>query len=243
MASRTRASFFLPCLSTIVILICFHSHTQYAGGRKYEVDRAAKLLPQLLQLKEDYALEATDADNAQLIADLNSHKMMPLGSKDDGKRSLVWVRIRYHDPKKSKPHDMARMIATNMLHVMKDVDAQRYGLVIVNDMTGLGLKNLDPGMAKKLFGEVFPRLPIRIGKICIFNPPWIVGHVILPLVMTFMSKKLKSRITIINGSKTEKLHAIVPPASLPKDLGGTLEFDEDKFAEMMIAGLPKPVVS
>ena len=26
--------------------------------------------------------------------------------------------------------------------------------------------------------------------ICIFNPPWFIGHVILPVFLTFMSKKV-----------------------------------------------------
>ena len=206
-----------------------------SGGRKYDVDRAAKLVPELLQLKEDFL---SQEDTTQLVADLNSHKMMPIGSKDDSKRGLIWIRLRYHNPKESKARDMARLVSNNMLHILaQDVDAQRYGLTIVNDMTGLGLKNLDPSIPKVLFGEVFPRLPIRIGRICIFNPPWIVGHVILPILMTFMSKKLRSRIIVVNSSKPEALHKHVPPSALPSALGGSYAFDEDKWAETMIKGL------
>ena len=106
-------------------------------------------------------------------------------------------------------------------------------------VTGLKLKNLDPNAGKVLFGKVFPNLPIRVGRICIFNPPWIIGHVFLPIVMTFMSKKLKGRIALLNGNKPDKLLAYVPSDNLAPEHGGSLAFDEKAVAEALVAKLQK----
>jgi hypothetical protein len=182
-------------------------------------------------------LELGRDDKEQLKADLHAAKVCCLGGKDVNGRGIIWIRLRYHDPKVSKPQDLWRLVATVMLEVLKDVDVQRKGLIVINDMTGLKLKNLDPPAAKGMFGHVFPRLPIRVGRICIFNPPWVVGHVILPIAKTFMSKKLRERIVIINGFKPAELLSYAAPSSLPAELEGTLAFDEKAWAEGIIAQL------
>ena len=157
-------------------------------GRKYEPARAAELLPKLLELKSEFGIGGPAGE--QLIEDLHSHKILASGAKDADGRAIIWVRLRHHDPKKSKAPDMARLVTTNMLHALKDPDVQRLGVTIINDMSGLKLKNLDPSAAKAIMMRVFPCLPIRVGRICIFNPPWFIGHVILPVFLTFMSKKV-----------------------------------------------------
>ena len=74
-------------------------------------------------------------------------------------------------------------------------------------------------------------------RICIFNPPWIVGHVLLPILLTLMSKKLRGRIALIKEHKVEALRPFVPEGSLPAELGGTLALDEAKWSEGMVAAL------
>lgn len=204
-------------------------------GRKYEVARAAELLPKHLNLLSELQLDR--ADNEQLKADLKTHKLVSLGSKDKDGRAVLWIRLRFHDPKVSKAPDMGRLIVTVMLEALKDVDAQRQGLCIINDMTGISLKNLDPSLPKFLFGTVFPNMPIRVGRVCLFHPPWFIGHVILPIVFTFLSKKLKARIAILNGSDHKKLDPYVAPESRPAGLGGTLAFEDEAWGTKMAAAL------
>jgi len=199
-------------------------------GRKYDAERAAELLPKVLELVAEYA----SADTEQLKKDTLSQKFCYLGSKDDAGRGVLWVRLRNHNPKESKAPNMARFITTLMLQsVLKDVDSQRQGIAVVNDMTGLKLSNLDPATAKAIFGSVFPRLPVRVGRICIFNPPWILGHVILPVVLTFMSRKLRGRIAVVNGNKFDALQQYIPSASLPEELGGTLKYDAAAWCQQL----------
>lgn len=206
-------------------------------GRKYEPKRAAELLPSLLSLKAEANI-GTPADET-LTDDINSKKIMNIGSRDLDGRAVVWIRLRFHQPKKSPAPKMVRFVSTVMLSALQDADTQRKGVCIVQDMTGLKLSNLDPTTAKALFGKIFPNLPIRVGRICIFNPPWILGHIILPVVLSFMSKKLRSRIKVINGFKPDALLEYIGKSSLPPELEGTYEFDDAKWAEALLANLPK----
>merc|ERR1711988_1407735 len=110
---------------------------------------------------------------------------------------------------------------------------------MLSDMSHVGLKNVDPGVPKMLMAKVFPSLPIRVGRFVIFNPPWIVGHIILPIVFALMSKKLRSRILLIKGDHPKKIQSVLPKTAVPESLAGTLPVDEDKITEGLIAKLPK----
>ena len=202
-------------------------------GRKYDVQRAAELLAKLIDAIEELQVESGDAKH--LSDHLGTHKILATGTKDARGRPIIWVRLRYHDPKVYPAIELGKLVAAVMLHVLRDPDAQRLGVVICNDMTGLKLKNLDPGAPKVLFGKVLSNLPIRVGRICIFNPPWVVGHIVLPIMMTFMSSKLKSRIAVLNGSKVENLTKYFPRESLPQELGGTTSVDSQQFIQSVVS--------
>ena len=73
-------------------------------GRKYDVVRAAELLPRLMDLIEE--LEIGGGDQERIMADLQTLKFVALGTKDAHGRAILWVRMRFHDPKVSKPRDM-----------------------------------------------------------------------------------------------------------------------------------------
>jgi len=206
-------------------------------GRKYEPARGAEVLYAMLALKKEAAI-GTPADDV-LTEDIKSNKIMNIGSRDRDGRAVLWIRLRFHNPKRSAAPNMVRFVTTVMLSALRDAETQRKGITVVQDMSGLKLSNLDPATAKALFGKIFPALPIRVGRIVIFNPPWILGHVILPFVFNFLSKKLRNRIKVINGFKPEALAEFVDQSSLPAELSGTFALDEAKWAEALLADLPK----
>ena len=256
-------------------------------GRKYDAERAAAALPKLLEFFAEFGIGQSPTE--QLTNDVQSHKLISLGSKDADGRAVIWVRLRYHDPKVSKAEDMARLLATVILDALKDPDVQRLGFVLINDsaaartsaalrpralliwladaartrarahlascgrdgspprplvvcaraaVTGLKLKNLDPAAAKMIMGKVLAVMPVRVGRICVFNPPWVVGHILLPVLLSLLSKKLRGRVAILNGHHPEKLTPYVPKASVPAELGGTLALDEAAWAARVLAALP-----
>ena len=186
-------------------------------GRKYDVARAVELVSKHLAMRK--MLFTDVSGNEQLVADLHSHKVVNTGAKDVDGRAVLWLRLRFHDPTQSKPVDMARLLVTVMLEALKDVEVQRAGIAIINDVNGVSFKNIHPPTVKFMFKEVsawaqpghsccavalptthvharaqvFPAMPVRVGRICILQPPWIFGHIVIPVVLTFMSKKLRGR--------------------------------------------------
>jgi hypothetical protein len=141
------------------------------------------------------------------------------------------MRMRFQDPKVCGARDFARMVATVILNALKDADIARCGVVMLNEMTGVGLRNLDPSIPKYLFGTVFPRLPVRVGRMVLFNPPFLVGRILLPVIKAFMSAKLRQRLVLINSDDTSQLSGYILPASLPQELGGSFPFDLHKWVD------------
>ena len=149
-------------------------------GRKYDVERAADILPKLIELMQEFDVGTGKVDET-LSAHLKALTIVSLDAKDDLGRGVLWLRLRNHDPKTRKKEDLVRQILTVQLHLLKDADVQRLGLVIIHDMNGIGLKNLDPGAVKLILGRVLPTMPIRLGRVCVINPPWVIGRVRLHL--------------------------------------------------------------
>ena len=178
-------------------------------GRKYDPVRAAALMPDAISLIDTLDLKS---GSDQLTSDLASGKAVMTGARDRQERAIVWLRFRLHDPRQCEPRDFARLVATLMLNALKDAETARRGVVILQDMTGLSIRNLDPKTAKFMFGSVLPRLPVRIARVVIFNPPWIVGRVILPVAKTLMSPKLRSRLVVIHSSNAAMLNDHFPQA-------------------------------
>ena len=194
-------------------------------GRKYDPARGAETLQKLQALKLSLKW---DDPTPQLAKDLASGKIVSTGSHDEKGRAVVWLRLRYHNPKESQPEDMGRAIATVMLKACENVDTQRNGIVLINDVTGIGLKNISPPAAKFVFGTVLPSLPIRVSRICLVRPPWFVTKVLFPIVSNFMSKKLKARILLC--PEPEMLLEVLPKDRIPTELDGTFPFSMEEFA-------------
>ena len=201
-------------------------------GRKYDVERAADILPKLVELMREFDVGTGKVDET-LAEHLKALTIVSLDVKDDLGRGILWLRLRNHDPKTRKKEDLVRQIITVQLHLLQDADVQRLGIVVIHDMNGLGLKNLDPGAAKLIFSRVLTTMPIRVGRVCVINPPWIVGRVIIPIVMTFMSSKIKSRFRIIHSDKVEAVEKFVPIGAIPDELGGQYAFDSTNWSRQI----------
>jgi len=197
-------------------------------GRKYDPARGAENVQSLEALKKMLNLAEPPP---QFATDITSGKICNPGGKDEVGRSLIWVRLRYNKPKESGPHDVARHVATVMLKACEDVETQRNGVVLINDMTGISIKNLSPPTVKFLMGEVLPSLPIRVHRILIVRPPWFVQKVLFPILSAFLSKKLKGRITLIPevDGKVDGIFQYLPPSAIPEEIGGSYPFDLEKW--------------
>ena len=199
-------------------------------GRKYDPARGAALLPEFVALREELRLDEAAGDDgaaeraAQLARDAATGKVVCAGGKDAQGRAIIWVRLRLHNPRECSAEDMARLVVTVMCKALEDVETQRRGIVMFSDGSEVGLRNMDPRVPKYLMGSVLPRLPVRVARIVMYNPPFIVGRVIFPIVRALMSRKVAARIALLPSADHDALHAILPPAAISADYGGSRPF-------------------
>ena len=60
-----------------------------------------------------------------------------------------------------------------------------------------------------------------------YNPPFIMGRVVLPIVLSLMSRKLRARFAVVNGANVRALRQKFPLFDLPTQYGGTFAFDAE----------------
>lgn len=198
-------------------------------GRKYSPTRAAVLLPKMLAMLSSLELDPANP-GPKLLSDLKSLKVVNLPSHDTSGRGLIWLRLRNHRPSLSTPEDFARCVAFVVLRLLSsDPEVQRRGVTVVNDLSGLSISNLQPSAAKLVFSLVFPSLPVRVGRVCVFNPPFIVGSIILPVMLRLVSSKLRKRVRVLSSDPID-LEPYVLEAQRPRELGGSMPFDEEGWA-------------
>jgi len=185
-------------------------------GRKYDVERAAAIAPQLQALVDglESALKSGDAEvvqrnREQLVADLRAQKIINTGAKDAHGRAVIWLRLRFHDPKTCGADDLARLNAYVLLHMLRDAGVQRRGIVVIHDCTDVGWTNLEFGAFKAIVTTVLPRLPIRIAGVGVLRAPFFLSNVVLPLILRLVTVKLRKRIVV--AKEVDQLDAILTP--------------------------------
>ena len=44
------------------------------------------------------------------------------------------------------------------------------------DLSGIRISNLDPSLVHRIASSTLPRLPVRVGRVVFFNPPFLFGR-------------------------------------------------------------------
>lgn len=145
---------------------------------------------------------------------------LPLTEKDDENRLVVIIRTAAHDPRKHSQNDVfkvCKMLLDLVLH--QDESVSIYGVSAIFDMHKVQLGHalqLNPPLIKRSV-QSWENYSCRPKRLEFVNSP-IHVNVVLNIFRSFMSAKMKSRLTINKGPPVQ--HAI-PKHVLPKDLGGT----------------------
>ena len=105
-------------------------------GRKYDVKQAAALVPGFIALLAELEIRRP---SGRLDADLRSGRILMPGTKDSAGRTVLWMRMRFHDPKATKASDIGRLVvACIVASLVRDADTSRCGVTILFDFTGIG---------------------------------------------------------------------------------------------------------
>jgi hypothetical protein len=155
---------------------------------------------------------------------------MKFGGIIPGSRSKDGNAIVYCKLARLIPGDMGKnyvktiidyVIWNNCVGTFLDgIDFHRNGLIFVADLQGVGWKNIDISLQRKMNSALMDNFPLRIQKVLLINPPSII-QAIMGIVRVFIKKKIMDRIQII---QQEDLTNYIDADSLWSEFGGNVDF-------------------
>jgi len=202
-------------------------YTRFLRATNWVVPDALAMLINYYKLCRKYPKYMIDRTPGQLESYWASKMNGASITRDQHGRRVYFMRMHTWDTQKIPLEDMmlARTIMTDMLS--QEVKTQIAGITYIYDLKGFEMRHV------KQFGREDLRFlgefksgafPIWIRAIHFINTPKVVD-IIYNLGKPFIGKRVKDFINF-HGSNLSSLHAMIPKACLPEDLGGEAgEFD------------------
>lgn len=206
--------------------------------RKGNVNRAHALACNYLRWRVDVRYhEQTAHELSPSILDALSRGLFTVAgnASRDGGRPVLTVRYKFFDPRRYSPFDTARAFGFVIEYMLRTYPrSQTHGIVVVDDATDFSLANFDVRLIhflEKAFTQV---LPVRIAALFVTNPSWII-KTMFTFFSGFLSKKLKTRIRLVDRGDTETFAQFFEPSNIPTflNLGGTLEWTQTQQDELV----------
>lgn len=144
--------------------------------------------------------------------------------------TLGYLQLKYNDASKFKAQDVVRCWHYVVLSAIKrEPELAQHGFVIINNMNGVGMYNIDLEIPKTIGSAVNKCMPLRLQGAIMYQPPFMLRFVI-PVIKMILSEKMSGRLHVVTSE--ESLHqdhvGLENLASLPEEVGGTFcEYDPD----------------
>lgn len=133
---------------------------------------------------------------------------------------ILYIRARLGDNTKFETMDIVKVWHYLIISGMKrDNEIARHGIIVINNLEDAGFNNIDRGVPSIIGPAVNNCMPIRLVSACLFNASWILSGFVSVVKLIF-SSKMQKRIHSISDPSWFLTELKVPPARLPKELGG-----------------------
>lgn len=155
--------------------------------------------------------------------------MIVAGNVDKQGRPVVSVRMRNQDPGTFSALDTTRTLAFIIEWTLRTYpDAQKKGIVLINDLRGVGFKNVDLRIPRELSRAFTQVIPVRVAQINLVNPPMFL-KALFSFFSSFLSTKLKARVALFGKGDEARFHQLFDRHETMEDLGmnGTLKRSVD----------------
>ncbi|CRK94917.1 CLUMA_CG008408, isoform A, partial [Clunio marinus] len=145
---------------------------------------------------------------------------LPLREKDAENRQIVIIRTAAHSPSNHKQNDVfkvGRMILDYLVSIDESISV--YGIRAIFDMQGIAFGHalqMTPMLIKRAVNS-WDSYPLRIQKLEFINANLGI-NVVLDIFRSFMSAKMKERVSVTRGKPNYKASD-----NLPKELGGNVD--------------------
>ena len=205
---------------------------------KLSVDRAAERFRAFLSWKRDNPTLFDDtlriASDPELERVLKSEVIITMpGLETKTKSPLLVGRLRNNDMHDGRTvSDVSRTILYNLDRLLECPESTTKGITILHDLRGFNpSKNADIRIPKTLAPALFGTFPIRVESIFLLNAPWIFKSFFTMVSTLFFPKKMKERMHFIDS--LDDIKDIIDTDSLPKDVGGKLEFNVEEWVQKL----------
>lgn len=148
---------------------------------------------------------------------------------------LLYMSMKLHNPVIYSTADTMKCMHFFILTaMMEDPTLATSGFVFVNNMSDVDVFNLDMGFPAAISAAIGRSVPVRLRKIVIVNPPWLVRFVV-PLLKSILPVKLLERLHVVLGpEELPELIDLPNQICLPVDLGGVVEFDTLQHIDRLV---------
>lgn len=205
---------------------------RFLRARKWDTVKSAEMLGQTLIWRvEEFDIDSIMSRGEQYYIDvepdegfINQFKRgkVVLHGKDKQGRPIVTIRVRFHDPKAQSEEAMERLTVLVIETARLCLNDYIETAVVIFDMTGFGLGNMDYHVVRFLIKCFEAHYPECLGYLFIHRAPWVFST-IWNVIKGWIDPVVASKISF---TKTEKdLLKFINSDSLAKELGGTRSWE------------------
>jgi len=202
-------------------------------SRKLDIARTVKMLKSNLKwrLANSYEKIPKWDDIDKSILDPGFALTIP-GARSKEGNSILYCRLGRMIPSELGKNYLKTVIEfiiwNNSIGTFLDgMDYHRNGLIFIADLQGVGWKNIDINLQRKVNSAMMDNFPMRIQKVFILHPPSIINAVIA-CARVFVKKKIMDRIQIVTK---EQLLDHIDADQLWSELGGTVDYSIEQMIE------------
>lgn len=201
------------------------SAVKFLMARKFNVERALVLYKQheIMRIRE--GLKYFDSSSEPLRKELAQGKFTILPSKDPNGGTLALFNLSLHEPSQVTHQTVLQCVVYQLDVALESVDTQRNGLVFIYNMSNSKYSNFDYDLSQKMLTLLKGCYPARLKKVLIVTAPlWFKAP--FKVLRLFVREKLRDRVFTVS---LPQLLLHVEPTSLPKELGGSLNYSHDQW--------------
>lgn len=228
MLAAEKSNHLVSTAPTFILLSCLHA-------RKGDIPRSLALATSYLSFREKFSYEQHIPSSSTLREILSAGIFIPAGNFSRDGRPVLTIRYRFFNPRKFSAAETVRATAFVLEWMLRTIpEAMTHGVVIVEDLGGFSLRNMDVRLMH-FFDRAFTSvLPVRVAAMHITNPGIII-RTAFAVFSAFLSDKLKARVGLFGKGQEDKFAEF-----LQRDqnlaclrLGGTMQWTETQQTKLV----------